>query len=185
MLLKALLALGTPRVNTWMEACGWCGQGAGRTEWLRRAARAESRAVGIWGRMVLKVTEKLCFPLHRMRDDFQQRSEAAWQTILKAAQAELKPAESVEVLAGWSRDCGWIRGLPEETKNSDVLVEGVWVRGRGWLGWRHKFWASPQHEDGWHYQSRLIVTQSAQDWAHGLPAPTATSEAVSRQLPGW
>lgn len=50
--------------------------------------------------MVLKVTEKLCFPLHRMRDDFQQRSEAAWQTILKAAQAELKPAESVEVLAG-------------------------------------------------------------------------------------
>lgn len=50
--------------------------------------------------MVLKVMEKLSFSLHKMRDDFQQRSEAAWQTMLKAAQAELTPEESVEVLAG-------------------------------------------------------------------------------------
>lgn len=50
--------------------------------------------------MVLKVMEKLSFSLHKVRDDFQQRSEAAWQTILQAAQAELKSEESVEVLAG-------------------------------------------------------------------------------------
>lgn len=49
---------------------------------------------------VLKVMEKLCFSPHKMREDFQQRSEEAWQTILKAAQAELKTEESVKVLVG-------------------------------------------------------------------------------------
>ena len=48
----------------------------------------------------MKVMEKLCFSLHKMRDNFQQRSEVVWQTILKAAQAELKPEESVKVLVG-------------------------------------------------------------------------------------
>lgn len=39
--------------------------------------------------------KKLCFPLHKMGENFQQRSELTWQMILKAALAELKMNVSV------------------------------------------------------------------------------------------